>query len=149
MSLGLGFAWRFSDAFSMDVDGYWTDWSEYILEDDRGNQFSPIDGRPADESDVDDTIQVRLGGEYLFILEDKNMAVPVRAGFFYDPEPSEGSPKDFFGFSIGSGISYRRFVFDVAYQLRYGNNVDTGNLIASSTADIIQHTVLASLILHF
>ena len=149
MSLGLGFAWRFSDAFSMDVDGYWTDWSEYILEDDSGNQFSPIDGRPADESNVEDTIQVRLGGEYLFILEDKNMAVPLRAGLFYDPEPSEGSPKDFFGFSIGSGISYRRFVFDVAYQLRYGNNMDAGNLILSSTADIIQHTVLASLILHF
>jgi len=149
MSFGLGFAWRFSDAFSMDVDGYWTDWSEYILEDDSGNQFSPIDGRPADESDVEDTIQIRLGGEYLFIVEEKNLAIPVRAGLFYDPEPSEGSPKDFFGISIGSGIAYRKLVFDVAYQLRYGNNVDTGNLIASSTADIMQHTLLASLILHY
>ena len=149
MSFGLGFAWRFSDTFSMDFDVYWTDWSEYMLTDDQGNEFSPIDGRPKSESNVDDTIQARLGGEYLFILEDKNIIIPVRAGIFYDPEPSEGSPKDFYGISVGSGIAYKRFIFDVAYQLRWGKNVDTGNLIATSEADIYQHTILTSVIVHF
>ncbi|UCD32549.1 MAG: outer membrane protein transport protein [Desulfobacterales bacterium] len=149
MSFGLGVAWRFSDAFSMDFDVYWTDWSEYILTDGQGNKFSPIDGRPKSESNVDDTIQARLGGEYLFIFEDKNMVVPVRAGVFYDPEPSEGSPKDFYGISVGSGLAYKRFIFDMAYQLRWGKGVDTGNLIATSEADITQHTLLASVILHF
>ena len=77
------------------------------------------------------------------------MAVPVRAGFFYDPEPSQGDVKNFYGFSVGSGIAYKRFIFDVAYQLRWGRDVDTGNLIATSEADIMQHTILASLIIHF
>ena len=149
MSFGLGFAWRFSDAFSMDLDVYWTDWSEYMLTDDEGNEFSPIDGRPKSESNVDDTIQARLGAEYLFILEDKNIAIPVRAGIFYDPEPSEGSPEDFYGVSVGSGIAYNNFIFDIAYQLRWGDNVDTGNSIATSKADITQHLILASVILHF
>ncbi|MGD9246049.1 MAG: outer membrane protein transport protein, partial [Desulfobacterales bacterium] len=148
-SYGIGFAWRFSDAFSIDIDVYRTDWSEYILTDDQGNEFSPIDGRPKHQSHVKDTTQVRIGGEYLFISQKKIMVIPIRAGFFYDPEPSEGSPEDFYGFAIGSGIAYKRFIFDVAYQFRWGNDVDTGNLINTSKADITQHTFLTSLIVHF
>jgi long-subunit fatty acid transport protein len=149
MSYGIGIAWRFSDAFSIDIDVYRTLWSKYILTDDQGNEFSPIDGRPKSQSQVKDTTQVRIGGEYLFIKQNMNMVIPVRAGFFYDPQPSEGSPEDFFGFAIGSGIAYKQFIFDVAYQFRWGNDVDTGNLIATSKADITQHTLLASIIFHF
>jgi len=119
------------------------------LKDSRGNEFSPIDGRPASEADISDTTQVRLGGEYLFVFPEKNVTVPLRAGLFYDPEPSQGGTKDFYGFSIGSGVAYKSFIFDVAYQLRWGRNLDTGNLIATSEADIMQHTILASLIIHF
>ena len=149
LSYGIGFAWRFSDAFSMDLDVYRTDWSKYTLTDDQGNEFSPIDGRPKSQSNVEDTTQVRIGAEYLYIMQDKNMVIPVRAGLFYDPEPSEGSPENFYGFSIGSGIAYNRFIFDMVYQFRWGEDVDTGNLIEGSTADITQHTVLTSLIIHF
>ncbi|GAI10834.1 unnamed protein product, partial [marine sediment metagenome] len=46
------------------------------------------DGRFKSESDVKNTVQIRLGGEYLFIGTRKKIVVPVRAGFFYDPEPS-------------------------------------------------------------
>ena len=149
LSYGIGFAWRFSDAFSMDLDVYRTDWSKYTLTDDQGNEFSPIDGRPKSQSNVEDTTQVRIGAEYLYIMQDKNMVVPLRAGLFYDPEPSEGSPENFYGVSIGSGIAYNRFIFDMVYQFRWGENVDTGNLIDGSTADITQHTVLTSMIIHF
>lgn len=149
LSLGIGLAWRVSDALSFDFDLYWTQWSEYILTDSRGNKFSPIDGRPENESDVKDTTQVRIGGEYLFISEKREIVVPLRAGFFYDPEPGHGELKDFFGITVGTGIVYKRFAFDFAYQLRWGNNVDTGNLIRNSQADIIQHTFLASLIFYF
>ena len=148
-SYGIGFAWRFSDVFSMDIDVHRTDWSEYILEDDQGNKFSPIDGRPKHQSHVKDTTQVRIGGEYLFIRQKKNMVIPIRAGFFYDPEPSEGSPEDFYGFAVGTGIAYKGFIFDVAYQFRWGNDVDTGNSISTSEADITQHTILTSIIVHF
>jgi long-subunit fatty acid transport protein len=149
LSYGLGLAWRVSDALTLDLDVYRTHWSDYILSDSRGNKFSPIDGRPEAESNINNTNQVRVGGEYLFLFPEKNMVVPIRAGFFYDPEPSQGTVKDFYGFSAGSGIAYKRFVFDVAYVLRWGRNVDTGNLIATSEADIMQHTILASLIIHF
>ena len=149
LSYGAGLAVRFSDVFTMDIDVYRTDWSEFFLKDGQGNKFSPVDGRPKSESNVKDTTQVRLGGEYLFISKKKNIIVPVRAGLFYDPEPSEGEVKDFYGISVGSGIAYKRFIFDAAYQFRWGNDVDTGNLIATSEADVRQHSVLASLIFHF
>jgi len=149
LSYGVGLAWRASDALTLDIDVYRTHWKDYLLKDASGNEFSPIDGRPASESDIHNTTQVRLGGEYLFIFPEKNITVPLRAGLFYDPEPSQGGVRDFYGFSIGSGVAYKSFIFDVAYQLRWGRNVDTGNLIATSEADIMQHTILASLIIHF
>jgi hypothetical protein len=68
---------------------------------------------------------------------------------FYDPEPAQGKVNDFYGVSIGSGIGYQRYVFDVAYQLRWGKDVSTGNLIPASNADITQNLILASFILHF
>jgi len=149
LSYGVGLAWRVSDALSFDLDVYRTHWSEYILTDSQGNDFSPIDGQPESASDVEDTTQVRIGGEYLFISQKRNMVVPLRAGFFYDPEPSYDDVKDFYGIAVGSGIAYKRFIFDMAYQLRWARDVDTGNLIATSEADITQHLLLASIIIHF
>ncbi len=146
LSYGIGLAWRYSDTLSFAFDIYRTMWSDYILTDGADNEFSPIDGRPKSDSDVDDTTQVRVGGEYLFI--GQQTVVPVRAGLFYDPQPSEGSPEDFYGIAVGSGIGYKSFIFDIAYQLRWGNNVDTGNLISTSKADITQHLVLVSAIIH-
>ena len=147
LSYGVGIALRLSDTLSFALDAYRTEWSEYILTDSDGNQFSPVDGQSKRTADVDDTTQVRLGGEYLIIGE--KTVVPIRGGLFYDPEPSQGSPEDFYGFSVGSGLGYKRYVFDIAYQLRWGNDVDTGNLINTSTADITQHLLLASVIVHF
>ena len=149
LSYGIGLAWRISDALSLDLDVYRTRWSKYILIDSQDNKFSPIDGRPKKDSDVEDTTQVRIGGEYLFIGQDTQVVVPVRGGIFYDPEPSHGTSQDFYGIAIGSGVAYKRFIFDVAYQLRWGRGVDTGNLIATSSADIRQHLLLASIIVHF
>jgi long-subunit fatty acid transport protein len=149
LSLGLGLAWRLSDALSFALDVYWTRWNEYILTDSRGNKFSPIDGRPENESDVKNTTQVRIGAEYLLISEKRKAVFPLRAGLFYDPEPGENKLRDFYGIAVGAGLAYKRVVFDLAYQLRWGSNVDTGNLIRNSEADILQHTFLASLILYF
>ncbi len=147
LSYGLGLAWRVSDALSFALDIYRTGWSKYILTDAQGNEFSPVDGRPESSSDVKDTTQIRIGGEYLFVGE--TTVVPVRGGLFYDPEPSHGSVKDFYGISVGTGIGYGRLIFDAAYQLRWGHDVDTGNLINTSNADITQHLLLTSVIVHF
>ena len=149
LSYGMGLAWRASDTFTVDLDIYRTHWSEYILTDSLGNKFNPTDGQSEGASKIEDTTQVRIGGEYLFIFEEKNMVLPVRSGLFYDPEPTHGSVRNFYGFSFGSGVAYKRYILDLAYQLRWSHNVDTGNLIATSKANIVQHTVLASLIIHF
>jgi long-subunit fatty acid transport protein len=149
MSYGIGLAYRFSDQFSVDLDIYRTEWSQYLLTDEEGNKFSPIDGLPKDESDIKDTTQIRFGGEYLILNPEANTVIPIRAGFFYDPAPAENNDNKFYGISLGSGIGYKRFVFDLAYQLRWGNDVNTDTLIANSEADITQHTVLFSMIYHF
>ena len=149
LSYGVGLSWRISDAFTIAFDVYRTKWDDYIIEDSQGNEFSPVDGRPKSLSDVDDTTQFRVGCEYLFISQDIDLVVPLRTGFFYDPSPSEGSPEDIFGFALGSGISYKNFIIDAAYQLRWGSEIDTGNLIATSQADIFRHSFLLSMIYHF
>lgn len=149
MSYGIGLAWRFSDLFSVDLDIYRTEWSQYLLKDEEGNKFSPIDGLPEDESDIKDTTQIRFGGEYLILNPEAKTVIPIRAGFFYDPAPAKTNDNKFYGISIGSGIGYKRFFFDLAYQLRWGNDVDTDTLISNSEADVTQHTILFSIIYHF
>ena len=63
----------------------------------------------------------------------------------------EDDVKDFYGLSLGSGVAYKQFVFDFAYQFRWADDVDTSNLIPNSgtKADERQHTFLASFIYHF
>jgi long-subunit fatty acid transport protein len=148
MSYGLGIAYRFSDKLTVAADVYRTHWQDFILEDSKGKKTSPVSGRPSDESDVDATTQIRLGAEYLFILP--KYVIPLRGGVFYDPAPAEGGPDHFFGFTLGSGIGIGRFVFDVAYQARFGRDVG-GSILANQdfSQDVDEHTVYTSLIVHF
>ncbi len=83
---------------------------------------------------------VRLGAQYLFPAPQ----LALRAGFFYDPEPGNGDLDHFFGFSLGSGITLSKCVFDVVYTFRTG-------VVANEATDtaIYQHTFIASMIYHF
>ena len=63
MSYGAGLAARLSDALTFDLDVYRTNWSDYVLHTADGTKLSPITGKLQNESDIDDTTQVRLGGE--------------------------------------------------------------------------------------
>jgi len=147
MSYGIGFAYRHSDRLTVSADVYRTEWNDFIRKDSQGNKTSPISGLPESESDVDATIQVRAGVEYLFIKPE--YVIPLRGGFFYDPAPAEGSPDDFYGFSLGSGIAYGRFIFDAAYQYRFGDNVGTSILQnLDFSQDVDEHTVYLSLVIH-
>ncbi|MCP4352650.1 MAG: hypothetical protein GY795_44920 [Desulfobacterales bacterium] len=150
ISYGLGFAFRFSDAFMVSFDIYRTEWDDFVFTDHNGNEASPITGKPADISRIDPAYQARMGFEYLFIHQKYDYEVPLCAGVFYDPVPTEGSPDDFFGFSLGSGIRIGRFNFDVAYQYRFGN--DTGDAVWQSwdfSQDVKEHTIYSSVIIHF
>ncbi|MBL0226584.1 MAG: outer membrane protein transport protein [Geobacteraceae bacterium] len=146
-SYGVGFAYRHSDSLSLALDVYRTQWSKFVISDEKDNKSNPISGAPISDGKPHDTTQVRLGGEYLFI--GNKTVVPLRAGIFYDPEPGSRQVDDFYGFSVGSGIAYDQYTFDFSYQYRWGNRV-TGDIPQPGTnSDIQQHTVMTSLIYHF
>jgi long-subunit fatty acid transport protein len=148
MSYGLGVAYRFSDRLTLSSDLYRTHWADFIYESEQGVRTSPISGKPEGSSDIVNTTWFRLGGEYLIIGAD--YVVPLRAGIFYDPAPADGSPDNYYGFALGSGISYGRFVFDVAYQFRFGNNVGASTLRSwNFSQDVREHTIYTSMIVHF
>ena len=91
---------------------------------------------------------MRAGCEYLFVLE--KTIIPLRCGVFYDPEPSAKHPDDFYGFSLGTGISLGPVVLDCAYIYRWGRNVK-GDLVEEpgTKLDIRQHNFYVSMIYHF
>jgi long-subunit fatty acid transport protein len=149
LSYGMGVALRFSDRYSMSLDLFRTEWDRFKLEDGEGNRFNAVTGRPSHESSSEATHQVRLGAEYLLIFS--KTVVPLRWGLFYDPEPSEKNPEDFWGFSLGTGISIGDFIFDCAYQFRTGDDVE-GDIfldLPSTNADVTQHLFMVSCIYHF
>jgi long-subunit fatty acid transport protein len=148
LSYGLGVAVRCSDRFTISMDVFRTEWDHFKLEDGNGNRQNAVTGKPSHESSSDETHQVRLGAEYLFIFP--KTVVPLRGGLFYDPEPSENNPESFWGFSAGTGISWGNLIFDCAYQFRYGSDAE-GDVfeISSTNADVSQHLFLTSFIYHF
>jgi long-subunit fatty acid transport protein len=142
-SYGLGIAFRLSDALTVDVDVYRTEWSEFYVR--AAGAKTNIAGDPWGTSHPGDTTQVRAGGEYLFILE--RTLVPVRFGLFYDPEPSTGHPKDYYGVSAGTGIMLGNVVLDCCYIYRWAEGVKSE--VPNAARDDQQHTFLASMIVHF
>jgi long-subunit fatty acid transport protein len=148
MSYGVGLAYRFSDTLTTSLDIYRTEWGDYILTDSEGNKISPITGESADEANVKPTHQVRAGVEYLYIKD--TYVIPFRGGIFYDPAPTDRNPDDFYGLSLGGGIAIGKFIFDMAYQYRFGNNVNTYILESNDfSEDVQEHSVYTSLIYHF
>ena len=148
-SYGLGLAWRVNDSLTLSSDLYRTEWSEFVLENKATRKkFNPVYGDELANGRLDDTIQVRLGIEYLFI--NPSRVIPVRGGLFYDPVPQRGYVDDYWGIAVGTGYSHPRFSLDVAYQFRFGTNVN-GNmgLIQEKSVDVQQHTFLTSLIWYF
>ncbi len=149
IAYGVGFAYRFSDSFTVSGDVTRTEWSDFVRRDSSGVESSPLSGRPINKVNLKDTHQVRVGGEYIFIRD--RYAVPFRAGVFYDPAPSDDGVDDFYGLSLGSGIAYDRLVLDIAYQYRFGNDVRSYLMDPDFdfSQDVQEHAFYASLIFYF
>ncbi|MDM8540550.1 hypothetical protein QUF90_05630 [Desulfococcaceae bacterium HSG9] len=77
MSYGMGIAYRFSDSFTVAGDIYRTHWEDFIIEEDGGIERSAVTAKPIDESDVDPTVQLRIGAEYLFIDKTADYVIPL------------------------------------------------------------------------
>ena len=144
-SYGMGISYRHSDAWLIAFDIYRTEWSSFYIKDSRGNKINPVDGQLLSKGRLKDTTQIRLGTEYLIIK--KAHVVPLRAGIFYDPGPTKKGGDDFYGFSLGTGFTKKKFSLDASYQLRYGRKV-TGDIpsIKDSSADIYQQMFMMSMI---
>jgi long-subunit fatty acid transport protein len=159
MSYGLGLAARLSDRLTLSLDVSRTHWSDFRLEESTRDDVLLVDnGTPSGKERAvlqgkgDDTTSMRLGAEYLWIqpqflpswLASTRVIVPLRAGFFYDPEPGDGGTDDFFGFSLGTGMARGPFVLDLAYTFRAGTVKS-----AATDTTVYQHTILTSIIYHF
>ena len=149
LSYGLGVAARLSDNLTLSLDVSRVHWSDFKLEDSTRDDVLLVEngapsgkGKAVLDGEADDTTSVRLGAEYLWIK--RNLLIPFRAGFFYDPEPGDGGIDHFYGFTLGSGITVKQFVFDLAYQFRTGT-------VESQAVDttVYQHNLIASVIYHF
>lgn len=148
MSFGVGLGFRYNDALSFSLDVTWTDWSEFQQEEENGDKTRPIAGASAGR-DIDDTYAVRFGTEYLIFRQ--KMIIPVRGGLFYEPRPSLDDPIDVYGVSVGSGITFKRFSIDAAYQFRWANDVDGEDfgLPVGTSSDLKEHLFLTSVIVYF
>jgi long-subunit fatty acid transport protein len=149
LSYGLGVAAVFSDSLTVSLDVSRTHWSDFELEPARqANTVSIENAAPSGKGEAvlsgrgDDITSVRLGAEYQWILP--RIAVPFRAGVFYDPEPGDGGTDDFFGFSLGIGLVTGKVVLDMAYTFRTGTIKSEAN-----ATDVYQHGLISSLIYHF
>jgi long-subunit fatty acid transport protein len=150
MSYGIGLSYKVSDEFRVSADVYRTLWQNYTYKNLQGEKISAITEKYAYESDIDATHQVRIGMEYLFVNPESYYVIPLRAGLFYDPAPAEGSPDDYYGFSLGSGFNTGRWVFDIAYQYKFGNDVGASSVkLPGFSRDMDEHMVYSSLIVHF
>jgi hypothetical protein len=120
----------------------------------------------------DPTYTVRLGAEYVFIPkrrdEELNTLWTLRAGLFYDEEPAtgkasprefrllgdtgSGEPDKFYGLALGCGLlTHQRVNLDVAYQLRYGDDVNRDFIrgMTGFSERVLQHRFLLSTVIYF
>jgi len=147
MSIGMGLSYHFSDFMTINADIYRTNWNNYTIEDEDGVERSPLSHRLISQTDIDPTHQIRIGGEYRYV--QPNYMIPFRCGLFYDPAPSDGSPDNFYGFSLGSGFSNKYISIDAAYEYRTGNDVGESMMPGLGfSQDLDQHTLYMSMIVY-
>jgi len=151
LSYGIGLAFSPSDCLIFDLDIYRTEWNGYVLRDAEGKKIDPITCLPKEDAPIKPTHQVRLGSEYVFL--HKGMTFSPRFGLFYDPEPAKKKPDDFYGFSLGFGVTLGRLApvaIDVAYNYRFGRNVEGDSIEGeNSPADVRQHLFYHSVIYYY
>lgn len=168
----IGTAFRFNDRLTLSLDVTTADWNDFYYQTADGIRLSLVDNQNIDDPDdptkFDRTFTVRLGAEYVLIPdvlgENMNHLWTLRGGLFFDQEPAsgrpttdtqlpgDGEPDDFYGFSIGAGLQiFGRLNFDIAYELRYGNNVNSDFIrgIDGFEEDVVQHRVLLSSVIYF
>ncbi len=121
-TLNVGIALKPSDRLTLAVDYGRTDWSKMVFDfdvpDDPIVKVNFFDLRAQAVTLVRTAQDWRIGAEYLFFL--RTAILPVRAGWFYEPQPGidVGNGKRFVsrGVTAGAGIKIGWLAVDFAYQ---------------------------------
>ncbi|MFA7256944.1 MAG: outer membrane protein transport protein [Kiritimatiellales bacterium] len=148
----LGALWRWNDRLYTSMDVSRTYWSQYSYKAEGEARINPVTGEPQSASSLDDCWSVRLGGEYLCVLSWTE--IPLRGGLFWEQRPAAGAPDEYWGFSLGSGISLGKdpgkVVLDIAYSFERGQKV-MGSVLPDQTvySDVTHHQLFVSVIWHF
>ena len=170
-TVAVGISYRRNDRLTLSMDVTRTDWSDFYVEAANGRKTSLVDGSemnylPEDigddlralpqKPDFEPTYTIRFGTEYVFIpkepRENLDRLWTLRGGLFYDQEPARGHPDDFYGLALGLGLLLNQRVnIDLAYQLRYGDGVNSDFVrgFRGFEEDVIQHRALLSTVIYF
>ena len=145
--IGCGIGYRPIDPLTFSIDVTWTNWSEYVLKENN-QKFNPISGRSIEEGKLNDTYTIRMGYEYLLVKE--KFLIPFRGGFGFDPSPATRGRDEFYTVSLGTGLQIGNYNLDFAWEMRWGNNVNS-DLFPQLNAhqDVRQHRLMASLVYYF
>ncbi len=103
--VGLGLSYRFSPKFKVASDFSFFNWSKYKV-----TYFE--EELPRDFKDI---IKIGAGFEYLSALKlfGAEFMMPIRAGLSYDPQPMNNPDSAYTYFSLGTGLHWGSFSFDV------------------------------------
>ncbi|MFN7951486.1 MAG: hypothetical protein U0610_07155 [bacterium] len=146
---GAGMSWRPTDAFTVSTDFTFVDWGQFRSIDASGAE-TLVTGDRATEHSTDGVFTERLGAEYVWTISSTRVA--ARGGVFHDPEPSRGAPHSFYGGSVGLGVTLSRMSIDLAYQGRFGLDVESSTVatqfiqIPEVQTDKVQHTFYLSIV---
>jgi len=149
-----GAVWRWNNRLSTSFDVSQTWWSDYSYKAEGESRKNPIDGSEYGDHSIDDCWSLRTGTEYLWVL--KNTEIPLRAGLSWEQRPAVGSPDEYWGISLGTGISIgkgpNKVIIDVAYIYTWANEV-MGSFGPSKDgdfdSDVQRHDIYVSCIYHF
>lgn len=149
LSYGVGFMYHPTDRFRISFDAYCTRWDQFVLTDADGTERFPLTNDVMQDMDINATYQFRLGTEYLWAYND--YIIPMRMGLMYDPVPSDGKPDEFFGLTVGTGLTKNHcYSIDIAYQYRKGNDVQIVDLDhLGFSQDVSEHSLYLSVIYYW
>jgi len=149
-----GAVWHWNNRLSTSFDVSQTWWSDYSFKADGEKRINPLDGSEYGDHPLDDCWALRTGTEYLWVLS--HTEIPLRAGLSWDQRPAVGMPDQYWGISLGTGISLgkgpNKVIIDIAYIYSWGNDV-MGTLVPGQEGnlgtDVQRHDVYVSCIYHF
>jgi long-subunit fatty acid transport protein len=149
----LGALLRWNNRLHSALDVSRTQWSDFAFQAEGEEKLNPLDGTVFGQTEVPDCWAVRCGHEYLLVL--RNTVIPFRGGMMWEQRPAAGAPDQYYGLTLGSGISPGKdpgkLIIDVAYIYSWAEDVMRGLMADRQglVTDVRKHQGYVSAIWHF